>query len=62
MYPKSKGGLIKTPSCGECNIFKEDMLPIHFAIAFSKEGRAWATIPIGSDLDGEQEINLADVA
>ena len=49
VYPKSRGGYIKTPACLPCNIYKEDMLPIDFAVIFSKEGRAWATIPIGSD-------------
>lgn len=61
VYPKSKGGLIKTPACGPCNEYKEDMLPIEFALNFSKLGRAWATIPIGSDMDDEQQ-NFAAVA
>lgn len=32
VYPKSKGGILKTPSCGPCNQAKEDMLPIEWAL------------------------------
>jgi len=55
-YPKSQGGMIKTPCCINCNIIKEDMRPIEFAIWYSKAGHGLATIPIGSDMgeaDGE---------
>lgn len=50
VYPKSKGGIIKTPSCLNCNTIKEDMLPIEFAIWFSKE-HGIAMLPIGSEYD-----------
>lgn len=49
VYPKSKGGLIKSPACKNCNEDKADMKPIEFAIWFSKIGRDLATIPIGFD-------------
>jgi hypothetical protein len=47
VYPKSKGGEIKTPACMPCNVVKEDMLPIDFAIYAFKHGIDIATIPIG---------------
>lgn len=47
VYPKSKGGEIKTPACMNCNVVKEDMLPIEFAIFAYKNGIDIATIPIG---------------
>jgi hypothetical protein len=49
VYPKSRGGVIKTPSCWQCNFEKEDMLPIQFAVWWSNTGRALPVIPIGSD-------------
>lgn len=49
VYPKSKGGIIKTPCCLNCNTIKEDMKPIEFALWFTKEGRGIAVIPIGVD-------------
>jgi hypothetical protein len=47
VYPKSKGGEIKTPACMNCNIVKEDMKPIDFAIFAFKTGIDIAVIPIG---------------
>lgn len=47
VYPKSKGGEMKTPACMNCNVVKEDMLPIDWAIFASKNGIDIATIPIG---------------
>jgi hypothetical protein len=47
VYPKSKGGEMKTPACMNCNVVKEDMLPIDWAIFASKHGIDIATIPIG---------------
>jgi len=40
VWPKSRGGLIKAPSCIECNIAKESKLPIEFAIWHSQTGAA----------------------
>lgn len=42
VWPKSKGGLIKTPSCLSCNIAKEDMTPIQWAVHSSITGLAFA--------------------
>lgn len=53
IYPKSRGGIIKTPACMSCNVDKEDMLPIDWAIHASKEGRDLAVIPIGFTEFGE---------
>lgn len=47
VYPKSKGGEIKTPACMSCNVVKEDMRPIDFALFAYKTGIDIATIPIG---------------
>lgn len=47
IYPKSRGGEIKTPACLPCNQDKEDMLPIDWAIYAAKEGKDLAVIPIG---------------
>lgn len=47
VWPKSKGGIIKTPCCLPCNIDKEDMKPIEFAVWHSKTGAALPTLPIG---------------
>lgn len=55
VYPKSKGGLIKTPCCLPCNIAKEDMKPIEFAIWFSKMGYDLAVLPIGSEFSLDEE-------
>lgn len=49
VYPKSKGGLIKTPACIHCNDAKEDMLPLEWALYAYKHGLDIATIPIGAD-------------
>lgn len=49
VYPKSKGGMIKAPSCESCNIAKENMLPIEWAVYASKHNIALATIPIGAE-------------
>jgi hypothetical protein len=49
VYPKSRGGIIKTPACEPCNTLKEDMLPIEWAIFASKRGLGIAIIPIGFD-------------
>jgi hypothetical protein len=38
VYPKSKGGIIKTPCCINCNIIKEDMKPIEWAMFASERG------------------------
>jgi Pyruvate/2-oxoacid:ferredoxin oxidoreductase delta subunit len=59
VYPKSKGGIIKTPSCEPCNIEKEDMLPIAWAIHMFKVGRDIAIIPIGYTMQQEDEENAA---
>lgn len=40
VWPKSRGGIIKTPSCLDCNIAKEDMLPIEWAVHASNTGIA----------------------
>ncbi len=32
VYPKSKGGIIKAPACEPCNIAKQDMYPIQWAL------------------------------
>jgi 5-methylcytosine-specific restriction endonuclease McrA len=53
VYPKSKGGIIKTPCCMSCNVEKEDMLPIAWAIHASKQQRDLAVIPIGFTEFGE---------
>lgn len=53
VYPKSKGGIIKAPACLNCNIAKEDMLPIDFAILYTKEGKAIPSVPIGYDPEEE---------
>ncbi len=46
-WPKSKGGIIKVPSCRPCNEAKANMKPIDFGLWWAKEGRDIATIPIG---------------
>ena len=48
VYPKSKGGIIKTPSCSPCNIEKEDMLPIEWALYCYKNSIDLPNIPIGA--------------
>lgn len=49
IYPKSKGGLIKAPACVNCNIAKENMLPIEWALYAYHKGLDLATIPIGAE-------------
>lgn len=49
VYPKSKGGIIKTPCCLSCNEMKEDMKPIEFALWSYKHGHGVAVIPIGAE-------------
>lgn len=44
VWPKSKGGLIKTPSCLGCNIAKEDKKPIEFAIWATEIGLALSEV------------------
>jgi 5-methylcytosine-specific restriction endonuclease McrA len=46
VYPKSRGGLIKTPACLSCNIAKEDMSPIEWALYATQEGIAFKAIDI----------------
>jgi hypothetical protein len=55
VYPKSRGGMIKAPACLHCNIAKEDMLPIDFAILYTKEGKAIPSVPIGYDPEDTQQ-------
>lgn len=55
VYPKSKGGIVKTPCCLQCNIRKEDMKPIEFAVWFSKHGFDLSVIPIGSETNLEED-------
>ena len=62
VYPKSRGGIIKTPCCIDCNIIKEDMKPIEFAVWYSKSGFGIAMIPIGSDNREEELEDSAAVA
>lgn len=40
VWPKSRQGIIKTPCCLSCNIAKEDMLPIEWAVFASQSGIA----------------------
>lgn len=40
VVPKSRGGVITTTSCYECNTKKKDMMPIEFAIWASETGFA----------------------
>lgn len=49
VYPKSKGGLIKTPACIDCNIAKENMKPIEWALYAYNNNLDLATIPIGAE-------------
>ena len=49
VYPKSKGGTLKAPACMDCNIAKENMLPIEWARYAYKHNLDIATIPLGSD-------------
>jgi hypothetical protein len=49
VYPKSRGGTHKAPACVGCNIAKENMLPIEWAIHASERGLDFATIPIGAE-------------
>jgi hypothetical protein len=49
VYPKSKGGVIKAPACESCNVAKENMLPIEWALYASNHGLDIATIPIGAE-------------
>lgn len=37
VYPKSRGGVITTPACYQCNEAKADTLPIAWAIKMSEE-------------------------
>ena len=41
VVPKSVGGTYTTPSCGSCNILKQDMMPIQWAIESSLSGLAF---------------------
>jgi hypothetical protein len=43
VYPKSKGGLIKTPCCIRCNQSKEDRKPIEWALYASDLGIGFDT-------------------
>lgn len=49
VYPKSKGGQLKAPACIDCNIKKENMLPIEWAIYAHKHNLDAATIPLGAE-------------
>lgn len=49
IYPKSKGGVLKAPACVDCNIAKENMLPIEWAIYAANKNLDIATIPIGAE-------------
>lgn len=42
VYPKSLGGQIKTPSCLQCNIDKDNMKPIEWAIHAHKNNLDFA--------------------
>ncbi len=53
VYPKSKGGLIKTPSCRSCNERKQDKLPIEWAIFSYENLEDLAVLPIGSEFNDE---------
>lgn len=57
VYPKSKGGIIKTPACQVCNDLKKDMLPISWAIYATKIGLAWHAF-----YEPEPELFATDVA
>jgi hypothetical protein len=57
VYPKSRGGLIKAPACVDCNVAKENMLPIEWAIYASKYKLDVATIPIGAEFM-QSEVEL----
>lgn len=61
VYPKSKGGLIKTPACKPCNEKKEDMLPIDWAKFAAKNGWDLAIIPIGLFDDDLKEYAYNDL-
>lgn len=69
VYPKSKGGILKTPACEKCNIRKKDMLPIEWAIFAADERIDFAMIPIGAEfmqlqveLCTDRDSLLADIA
>ena len=40
VWPKSLGGYLKAPSCQPCNIAKEDLKPIEWAILSTATGIA----------------------
>lgn len=59
MYPKSKGGTMKSPACMDCNMAKENKLPIEWALYASEHNLDIATIPIGAELL-QAEIDCMD--
>lgn len=59
VYPKSKGGLLKTPCCGPCNIAKEDMLPIEWAIYASENDIGFKPLWNNFPVEDEQIASVA---
>lgn len=57
VYPKSRGGQQKAPACEDCNIAKENMLPIEWALYSYRHNMDIATIPI----DAEYMMALVDM-
>lgn len=49
VYPKSKGGTMKAPACIDCNVAKENRLPIEWALYAYKHNLDIATIPLGAE-------------
>lgn len=57
VYPKSKQGLIKVPACNDCNIAKEDKLPIEWAVFATENDIAFT--PLWNQQTIEEEDNAA---
>src|SRR5665811_1461187 len=62
IYPKSLGGTYTTPSCNPCNIAKENMLPIQWAIFATENdialGKEW--VPRGKTKKESSRIDVVD--
>ena len=57
VYPKSRGGILKAPACTDCNVAKENMLPIEWALYAARNRLDVATIPIGAEFM-QSEVEL----
>lgn len=54
VYPKSKGGTMKAPACIDCNVAKENMYPIEWALHAYENNLDLANIPIGAEYFPEE--------